>query len=226
MKLFTLGCSLTDQLGVKEKLSSLIDADLVNLSQGAGSNQLQINRLHESFIRNDISANDIIYWQITSPYRHYARLRMNMFEEVDRIQKEKFVVANGHYGHYVNNSKNVFDDLLRIDLLCNSPLINSVPINDPNQELQTLLANIIMTSKIVPKTLIVFGWTDMMSKKQFSIFKKFLTLHNINFVDTPYLEYVVNNQLGMQDDLHPTESAGRIFAEQVVYKKLIELQWI
>lgn len=221
-----MGCSVTHLPEVKEKLASLLNIKLLNLSQSAGSNELQINKLHELLIDNGIDKDDIIYWQITSSIRLSDRVQKNKANEVIKIQQQKFNGPESRFYHCSFSKKNVFDDSHRIDLLCNSPMIDEESTIDVNQRLQTLLATIILLSKFIPKLLIVFGWKNIMTSSQYRIFKKYLTQFNIQYVDEFYVEYAILNKLEMQDDLHPAESAGAKFAEDVIYPKLITLKWI
>ena len=221
MKLITLGCSLTAFEGVKEELARLINADLLNLAYPAGSNQLQINRLHEMVIDNQIDREDVVYWQITSIDRKYDRLPMSRFAEVSKIQQEQF--ADG-YHHYVCGRENIFDKKSRIDLLNNTP-IETKKI-DIYQDLQMLLATIIMLSRMAPKTIIVIGWNNLMPVHHLTMFKNYLTDHHINFIDQSYLEYAVDRRLLMLDDMHPSKEAGQEYAKKVVHPKLISLGWV
>lgn len=226
MKLITMGCSVTYFPGVKEKLASLLNVELLNLSQPAGSNELQINKLHESIISNSLDKDDIVYWQITSVGRKFDRLNKHFLKEAVRIQEEKFDVGQPGVYHYVMSKENVFDSKPRIDLLCHSPMATRLVTMDIDQRLQTLLATIIMLSKFIPKILIVFGWKSIMSDNQCKIFKKYLTEFNISYVDESYVDYAVLNRLEMMDDMHPAESAGDKFAMDIVYPKIISLKWI
>lgn len=220
MKLITLGCSLTHHPGVKDELANLTNTDLLNLAHSAGSNQLQVARLHETMLDKKISSTDIVYWQITGVDRKYARLQMDQFREVDKIQQEQFTEP---FHHYVCTSKNIFDSKNRIDLLSNTPFeINDI---DVNQELQQLLVTIIMLSYVTPKIIIVFGWKNIMSPQQLHIFKNYLNRFNISYIDQEYLEYAVTNKLEMCDDMHPAQSAGQQYAKEIVYPKLKSLNW-
>ncbi len=79
MKLFTFGCSMTDYEGIKERLSELLDVELINSAQSAGSNQLQVKRFHQLILENQISSDDIIYWQVTFSHRRFKRLSISSF---------------------------------------------------------------------------------------------------------------------------------------------------
>jgi hypothetical protein len=221
MKLVTLGCSLTHNYGLADELANLMNMELLNLAHVAGSNQLQINRFHEVILNKKIDKTDVIYWQVTGMARSYSRLQMDRFKEIDKIQKEQFT---GFFHHYVCDSVNIFDKKNRIDLLSNSP-INPIVL-DVNQELQTLLSTIILASHFTHRIIVVFGWENVMSKYQMSIFKKQLLEHQINYIDESYLEYAIINGLEMMDDNHPAYVSGRIFSKKIIYPKLLSLGWV
>ena len=143
MKLFTFGCSMTDYEGIKERLSELLDVELINSAQSAGSNQLQVKRFHQLILENQISSNDIIYWQVTFSHRRFKRLMKHHLPVIEEIQRNSFT----HEGVHFKTSKNIFDGEIRIDLMSNSPWLedNLDEIDvDYNDELQSLLATIII----------------------------------------------------------------------------------
>jgi len=212
---------VTHHHGLGQELAKLLKADLLNLAHSAGSNQLQINRLHEHVLNNQIDRNDLIYWQITQISRKNDRLQMDRFNEVEQIQKEHF---SEKYHHYICQSNNIFDKKKRIDILSNSPLLETKDI-DVDQDLETLLSTIILTSYFVPKIIVAFGWQKVMESWRAAIFKTKLKEHNINFLEETYLEYVIKNNLEMEDDMHPARSAGEIFSKKIIHPKLISLGW-
>jgi hypothetical protein len=223
MKLFTFGCSLTQFVGIKEKLSSLIGVDYIDSAQAAGSNQLQINKFNELVLKNKIDKNDVIYWQITFMYRRYKRLMINYLDIIDDIQNTKHKYQGKHY---IMNSSNIFDHTPRIDLMSNSPWFDSnsdESETDFNQDLQTLLSTIILAKKITKNIIIVFGWDDVMPLEFLTIFKKYLDKHNIKYVDKSYLTFVNENNLDYMDEIHPTKKSAEIFVETMVYPLLKEI---
>lgn len=223
-KLITLGCSLTWDIGVKEKLAALTDRTLVSLAQTAGSNGLQINKFHEYILQNDIDTNDIVIWQITSPTRNAVRLYPSTENRklVYDIQKKDFSPIDRY--HYIENSFNSFDKLSRLDMLCNSPL--SLVEFDQNEQIQNVLTNIILCSKVYPKTLIVFGWKEMFKFNEMQVFKKYFEKHDVKYIENFYTNWVRENKLGFWDgDKHPDTTAGEHWATEVIYPKLVELGW-
>lgn len=226
--LLTFGCSLTYDPGVKERLSELLGYNLISYAQMAGSNGLQINRFHERIFTSTIDTTDIVYWQITSPYRNAVRLYPypNIVSEIEKVQEEEFAPTNRY--HFVKDSYNVFDKLPRYDMLCNSPWSNVGHENfDLNDQLQNIVSNIVLCSKIYPKTLVVYGWKSMFNDAQLETINYFFDKHNVHVLDTFYLDWVVDKRLNMWDnDCHPDKEAGAKFAEEVVYPKMKELNFI
>ena len=94
-RLITLGCSLTYDIGMKERLAELLAYDLISHAQTAGSNGLQINKFHEYVLENDVDKQDLVLWQITSPTRNHVRLYPNIVntKKVKDIQDQDQIEA-------------------------------------------------------------------------------------------------------------------------------------
>jgi hypothetical protein len=206
---------------MKEELAELLEVNHISVAQSAGSNGLQIAKFHEYILQNAIDNKDIILWQITSASRKFTRLypHPHILEQVTEIQKNTFHEVGSY--HYIKNSFNVFDNLSRIDLLCNSPGNNPT---DVSEEMQNLLTNIILFSKIYPKLLVMFGWSKVLEGNQ-ELFVQQLSKHDVNYVEEFYLDWVIHNRLDLYDDNHPAESAGREYAKKILYPKISRLGW-
>jgi hypothetical protein len=206
---------------MKEALSELLNIKNLSLAQSAGSNGLQIAKFHEYILQHAIDNDDIVLWQITSASRKFTRVypHLHTLKQVEEIQKNIFDPMNRY--HYIKNSFNVFDQVSRIDLLCNSPGNSS---EDIAQELQNLLTNIILFSKIYPKLLVMFGWSQWLNQYK-KVFVQQLSKHNVNYVKEFYLDWVIHNRLDLSDDNHPSESAGREYAVKILYPKISSLGW-
>lgn len=222
MKLFTFGCSMTDYEGIKEKLSELLGVDLINSAQSAGSNQLQVKRFQQLMLENKITSEDIIYWQVTFSHRRYQRLLKHHLPVIEEIQRNSFK----HDGVHFMISNNIFDKDIRIDLMSNSPWLENnldeIEV-DYNDELQSLLSNIILAKKVTNKIIVVFGWDEVIPSEYMGVFKDYLTLHKIDFIDESYLSFIIRNNLKFSDYVypnHPTKDSSIFFAEHVVYPKL------
>lgn len=220
MKLITLGCSLTHFVGLKEELAKLLNADLLNLSQASGSNHLQIMRFNELVVNDQIGKDDIIYWQITTPDRRHARLHMAMLPDAEQHQKIRFPTS---IPHYICKSKNIFDKQMRIDLLSNSTMFTHSMNTDIAQDLQSLMACIIIAKQFTSKVIVTFGWENLMPLPYIKTFKDYLAKFDIKFIDQAYLEYAIHNNLEIDDTLHPVQSAGEQFAREVVYPEICKL---
>jgi len=226
MKLFTFGCSLTDYKGVKEKLSELLNVEVVNSSQSAGSNQLQVKRFQKLILENEIKSDDIIYWQVTFMFRRYRRLMKHHLEHIEDIQRNSFKYEGVHF---LSQVKNVFDNDIRIDLMSNSPWLEKYLDEsevDYNEELQTLLSNLAIAKKVTKKMIVVFGWDEVVPMEYMIIFKKYLDKHKIEYIDETYLSYTLRNKLKFSDNEypgHPTPESAYVFAESVVYPKLKQI---
>lgn len=222
-KLFTFGCSLTSFRGKKEKLSSLLKLENIDLSCIAGSNQLQIKRLIELLVNNQIKSDDIVYWQITYMHRNYARLNIGHRKGVEKHQKMK--MYKGHQPHYeVSKFKNLFDKNERYDLLSHSRFFSTH--TDGCDDTQTLLGIIILLKKYCPKILVSFGWRDVLPGEYMDIFKHKLKINNIDYIDECFLEFAKDNHLGLMDDMHPDAEASAVYAEEIIFKKMKDLKWI
>jgi hypothetical protein len=223
MKLFTFGCSLTHFKGIKEKISNLLNIEFINFAESAGSNQLQVNKFNELVLENEITNEDIIYWQITFMYRRYQRLMKHNLSKIEYMGKSD---SNFLGPTFVMSKPNIFDNYERIDLLSTSAwhhkCIDESDV-DHNQNLQTLLSTIILSKKITKKVLVVFGWDEVIDDEHLNIFKKYLVKNNIKYVDESYLTYIKKNNLEIMDSLHPTEKSAEFFAENVIYPLLNEI---
>lgn len=225
MRLFTFGCSMTHFEGIKERLSELLSVELIDSAQAAGSNQLQVKRFHQLILENQISPDDIIYWQVTFSHRKFKRLMKHHLPLIEEIQRNSFQ----HPGIHFNKSKNIFDGEIRIDLMSNSPwLENNIDDMDfdYNDELESFLSTIILAKKVTTKIIVVFGWDEVLPPEYMETFKKFLTNHKIDFIDESYLSFVINNNLKFSDYVypnHPTKDSAVFFAENVVYPRLKQI---
>jgi hypothetical protein len=228
-KLITFGCSLTAHNGLKEELARLTNRQLVNLSVSAGGNGLQIHRLHEYIINNNINDSDIVLWQITGSERNSIRLDPpeSQRTRINDIQKNQFAHIN--HQHYVESLPNIFDNRPRVDLLCNSPITEikeHVMLFDPNQQMQTLLATLILLHNTHKKILIFFGWNDVMQENVKKIFLSTLTNKLIPYITESYLDWAIQNKKSLTWDFHPDCATGEEFAKTVIFPALNKLKWI
>ena len=176
-------------------------------------------------LENQISSDDIIYWQVTFSHRRFKRLMKHHLPVIEEIQRNTFK----HEGVHFKTSKNIFDGEIRIDLMSNSPWLedNLDEIDvDYNDELQSLLSTIILAKKVTNKIIVVFGWDEVVPSEYMGGFKEFLDKHKIDFIDESYLSFVIRNNLKFSDYVypnHPTKDSAVFFAENVVYPRLKQI---
>lgn len=227
-KLITLGCSFTDMPGWKEKLAETLNYDLVNLSALAGSNALQCFNFLEYILKNVINKKDIIIWQVTFSNRNGLRVHPDSIlgEKVKMIQQSTFFPISTHFD---DNNKNVFDDIPRYNLLHRSPMLKEKDILmnfDENDQLQFLLSILVLTRKFHDKLLVFFGDDRVLSKHNKQVFKNVLEKHNIPFLEESYVSWALRERLDFSDKFHPDQSAGILFSEKILHKKIEEFNWL
>lgn len=226
MKLIALGCSLTEHSNWSWHLSRLIGIPAHNYGISSSSNLLQVHRFQELVLSRAIEFDDLLIWQITGATRIHKRINDVQLVNAGIAKLKKFK------RHHVNSViPNVFDQQTRFDLLSHSPLITaeSTIAHDSAQDLQTLLANIILASKMC-RVLVFVGWDDALvinetnhSAALFDI----LTQHSVPHISNSYVEWTRANNLPFwEDGWHPSETAGIAFAEQVLHPTLKQLEYI
>lgn len=227
-KLITLGCSFTALDGLREKLVDSLKYENINFSVSAGTNQLQVNKITDYLLDNHLDTDDIILWQITYSSRNGLRVGPDtlLSENVEKIEKSNFHPLSTHYDKKNNN---VFDNKHRYDLLQRSPLVKykDILLNfDENDQLQNLLKTIIMINKFHKKLLVFFGNDDVLSKENRITFEEYLNKHRVEYIPESFVSWVFRTRLEFRDPVHPSADAGSIFAEKVLYQRMVELGWI
>jgi hypothetical protein len=208
-KLITLGCSLTHHAGWAQYINECMNVKLHNLSQSAGSNQLQQRRLQEFIFEQPITNNDIVIWQITSTMRYYKRelvknqSRMNHFKN-DSTSHPKIVLTN----------KNIFDDNNRVDYLCNS--VDNRNESDEAQILEDILFYLISVRSFTPNFFVFLGWQDAIPSEYREKFIELLAHYQINFIDDPLVEWCYQHNLKFDLRDHPTTGSSSKYARDVL----------
>lgn len=226
-KLVTFGCSVTQLEGLKEELASLLSLPLLNVAECAGANQLQLSKLSELILHQQLNKDDIVYWQITSMNRLYGCLTLNHLDKVLEVQNTQFGVGLLNR-HYVRSTfPNIFDNGDRLYLLCFSPLLPNEEL-DNAKNLEMLLSTLILLKHFCPKLLVVFGWESVMPPDQLEVFKQHLQLYKVDYINEGFVDFTVRNKFGFrfeEDDMHPDENAGKEFAK-IVHNKMKSLGWV
>jgi len=221
-KVITLGCSLTQQEGLSNKLGDLLNMTVVNLAQGAGDNLLQVEKLQDFILDNDITKDDIIVWQITDIQRRHKNVMMDQWETVKDIQRKHYTPKDAV--HFYLKRRNLIDKKRRIVLLSNSPDVQSHDY-DENAVLHTIISTMIMLNKIC-KLYVWFGWDKVLSPQQFDVFANILTTKKIAYNENFYVNWAHNNRYNFRyDNLHPDQECAEVFAEKILYTDMKEKLW-
>ena len=222
-KLFTLGCSLTWNMGWKEILAEKLGYELTDSSMFAGSNSLQLRRIHSYIVNSQISKDDIIVWQITSQMRH--SFSIHSIEWNDRL--EDVVQDDESAKYYIDSPTNYFDKKIHRDILSNHPLITEASeYFDFNQSMEELVSTIILLSSKY-KVLIFVGWDGALREEcnNFARFTNLLEDNNVPHLKESFLTWTIKHRLPIADDIHPVQPASERYAERVLFPKLQELGW-
>lgn len=222
-KIIVLGCSFTAQGHLKSWPNRLEDhffliydkVELINLAIPASSNQLQMLRLQEYLINNNIGSDDIVIWQITATVRRHARVKN--IEEI----KDKSPIGSTYSG-----SMNYFDKQNRIDYLCHHPTSLRMRLDEP-EILQQLLFNFKVIKKFTNKLLIIRGWDEVIPEKYLKNFNEFLDKNNISYIDESIMKHNIENNYPLAEDkMHPSAEAYSSFADKKIIPLIKSLGWL
>ena len=225
-RLVSLGCSLTHQIGWADQVATSLEIPLLNLAISAGSNQIQQKRIQELILRNELSKNDLVIWQITSTSRKYSRIMMTevwqkiLHKELTDTEEAKRD-PNYHFT-FTKSSSNLFDNNNRLDFLCTSP--NAAACLDEEQLLEDLLFHLITVKKYTNFLFVVLGWEQAISDKNRNKFFGLLKDHNIYVIDNPICEWCANQNLPFDGTLHPSHNSYQEYALNVLIPKIRELE--
>ena len=217
--LITLGCSITEHIGWADCLSQKLNMPLVNLSYSSSSNFLQQCRFQEYVFKNNITSNDIIVWQITGISRHFLRLKSS--DDSKSMQKKD---RSKKTGSSVTLSKNIFDNINRVDFLSHSKFAQAQKAVDSAQVLENLLFYIIAAKKLTPNTFVVYGWDSAVPTEYKLIFEKQLAKHDIKIFNMPIVDWCHDRKLEFYpDNLHPMYSAYEKYVVDYMYPQLTSM---
>ena len=223
-KLFTLGCSLTWGMGWKELLSRKHNLQLVNSAMFAGSNDLQIRRIHSYIVNNQINKDDIIIWQLTSTQRSSFSVIDPMWIEVlDNVHREDEDAV-----YYIDAPKNYFDNAVHKDVLSNHPqIVKYSSYYNATAMLQELLSTIILLNNTY-NILITIGWEGALSDDDntYNNVMRLLEVNKVPHLKESYLSWAIRTHQTLDDDFHPSMDASEIYGDEILIPKLQELGWI
>jgi hypothetical protein len=210
-KLITLGCSLTHHAGWAQYINECTKFELHNLSRSAGSNQLQLKKFQEFIFRNEIKPDDIVIWQITSTYRYYKREKIN-----EKNQKQLDYFKNNTDAHptVVSTEKNIFDNKIRVDHLCNS--LDDRNEVDEAQVLEDVLFYLIFVRKFTSNFFVFLGWQEAVLSEHRTHFLELLKKYQIEYIDKSLVDWCYQNNLKFDLKDHPTIGSSSLYAKDVL----------
>ena len=222
MRLITLGCSLTHQIGWADYVSTCSKLPLINLAQSAGSNQIQQHRFKEFILTDSILHEDFVIWQITSTGRKHDRLKLTPTWRL-KLAKELYVpdiIRNGPKFHHTITQKhvNLFDGKARVDLLCTTDYVDGP--TDEEQLLEDLLFSLVMAKKHTPNLLVIFGWNEVIQHQHIDLFKTLLNKFGIAYLDDTIVDWCSKHNLPFAGSMHPTHKSYQAYGANVVLPKI------
>lgn len=208
-KLITLGCSLTHHAGWAQYINECMNVKLYNLSQSAGSNQLQQRRLQEFIFEQPITNDDIVIWQLTSTMRYYKRELVKNQSQISHFKND-----STSHPKIVLTNKNIFDDNNRVDYLCNS--VDDRNEVDEAQILEDILFYLISVRSFTPHFFVFLGWQDAIPVEYRKKFIELLEHYRINFIDDSLVEWCYQHNLKFDLREHPTTGSSSKYARDVL----------
>jgi hypothetical protein len=209
-KYVALGCSLTAQDGFVNYINQTYNLEIENLAVSAGSNLLQMHRLNNFLIDNQVGKNTTLLWQITSPHRGFEILPM--------VQEQfKNGIPYSEFFDWIPEKVN-FYKLEHVALLCNNDYVQNLNSN-PYYNMQTLMCDIYKWSNIVERIIVYFGWNSMLPLNQLQ--KSFDFIHKLKNVEVLNLEssivdWCLNKKLQFDSSSHPTKDSYIQWGKEVL----------
>jgi len=211
-------------MGWKELLARKHGLQLVNSAMFAGSNDLQIRRIHSYIINNQIDKDDIIIWQLTSTQRSsFPVVDPTWIATLDDVEREDEDAV-----YYIDSPKNYFDGSVHKDVLSNHPLITKYSsYYNAYSVLEDLLSTIILLNNTY-NILVIIGWEGALSEdpNNYNNVLRLLDGNNVPHLKESYLSWAIRTHQTLSDDFHPTMEASEIYGDIVLTPKLQELGWI
>lgn len=224
-KLFTLGCSLTWNMGWKEYVADRMNYELVNSAMFGGSNNLQMRRLNSYIVNSQIGKDDVIIWQITSQLRHSFCVNGDPSWD-ERL--DDYVSEDADAKYYMDSPVNYFDAHPHTDVLSCHPLI--IPASEyynANSTLEGLISTMILLNNTY-KILIFVGWQGALDNDtdNYDLVIDLLEKNKVPHINESYVSWAIRNNHPLAEDLHPTMDTSELYGEMVLFPELERLGWI
>ena len=215
-KLVTLGCSLAPKSSSwPEYVAEYLQIDYNNWTHygfGGGGNQILLSLWHEYFLNNDLS-DTLVIWEITGLNRHSGVFKFSSQEKMALRDDKKWDHDNSGWWHKINT---FYDDKERYVLFNN--FCDFEPFNQFNIDAQTLYAQLTSTLCTIPCDTVIFrGWSgavyDAKWNKSVPVFEKY----NKTVIAEPYVDWVIERDLPMQEDgVHPRPAGAQGYFDNVM----------
>ena len=209
--------------------------DVTIYAIGGGAMNMQLIQYGNGVADGSIVKDDIIIWQLTSPFR--LGIFWDTWLDKDSVSKS----GNGNVREYgVLQTKNAFTghsmNILDYNLGHNprtpmsKEILNAFITTQRNEALiYNHLWSLNGIAKRNPKTLVVYGWNDAFLYNDVNFKHKldaFLVDNEIEFIEEPILEYVKRMGHPQSDTIHPQWHGYKAFTNEVLKIKLQQLGWI
>ena len=196
-RIIALGCSHTAIDGYINYFNKMYNLEIENFAESAGSNQLQLHKLNNAYIKNKIDNSTILLWQITSPVRNHIIIP-------DKNSKCSGTPREGLYNWTPIEIE--LGDHLGCALLANHPDCKITNPYDHVVNLQNIIIGIVQWSYIVKKIIVYFGWEFLSNSEYESSIKILEQRTNITILpkDQSIVSWCRNQNLEFADDFqHP-----------------------
>jgi hypothetical protein len=230
-KMVILGCSLSAEGHVPSwpnRVSEVAGLECYNLAVPASSNQLQIERFKEYILDNRLGKDDIVIWEITGTERGHQRIK---FETSEKYIKETPHIMWNEEGMLLGTNcalpqrKNQFDSEYRLDYLCNHQITLKMKV-DEAQLLEDILFFLTTARQYTKHLVVLIGWKEAISSKYYDQFISTLKERGFAYIDSHIMEHSIENNIPLDESLHPTKEGYFSYADNCVIPKLKELKVI
>lgn len=191
----------------------------------AGSNNLQVRRIHSYIVNNQINKDDIIIWQITGQLRY--SFSVNCDDEWNRRLSD-IDVEDEDARYYIDAPTNYFTGKIHKDVLSNHPLTKQASeYFDFNSSLEELISTIILLNNTY-NILVIMGWEGALREdgENYYKFNRLLTDNKVPHLDESYVSWAMRNNRAMAEDLHPTMTTSETYGRTVLIPELKRLGWL
>lgn len=197
MNLVMFGCSLTRVCGIPQYFTQQ-GFSVLDFSESAGSNRLQIQRYYDWIEHTPIDRDDVLIWQITGFERPWARLDRRQFLE----NPSRYIPADlspQHHCHVENQHT--------VDLLSNADYTHARPEYVTLDQLLSFFRHLIPQHKL----LIWAGHEGFVRNHQDRLIA--LATDHVYFCQEYFTNWCWQRRLPFQDQAHPAVESGQTFAD-------------